>query len=440
MTDAALNAIAGAYIDYALCNTKYDLWDMNWYAEGPFWRRTSMRYSREYKTIPDYEIGNTKHGKTLEDTRDGTAHLLKSLLVYKETAQPCEMPRVDYLLAHVFNLNFRTRMLMGERFSYDEVTRGLYGLTAPTYDFAKFDAAVREMGAALPGPEGDLEKIRHFLDKTRIPKDKLLKVMTELTKNFHDMTIERLPETPPYSLMRTRVKELPEGMVFLSLLFGYDYERVSYERNYNLNYDWTVEKAVECIGHECEPGHIYHFLKRTQSFIDTCFPEMSIFPQHCESSAFWEGSARRSIYMCFDNSMEKLAEFERDVVFEAAGLDKGLAGLMPLWHKFIDISNYGKLEASRKVWDGKWSQTEAAAFLEKYMFVEPGRGMAMVKGFANADAGHFVAHDYARDVVGDYFERETGGDVPAQWKLYEKLCTSHFSVPGMLDGTFHIDF
>ncbi len=49
--------MAQQLVDLTLCKTRYDAWDLQWYTEGPFWRRTSMRYSREYKIIPDYEIG-----------------------------------------------------------------------------------------------------------------------------------------------------------------------------------------------------------------------------------------------------------------------------------------------------------------------------------------------------------------------------------------------
>ena len=63
MSEAVLNALAQRLVEMTLSKTRYDLWDLQWYTEGPFWRRTSMRYSREYKIIPDYEIADAKHGK-----------------------------------------------------------------------------------------------------------------------------------------------------------------------------------------------------------------------------------------------------------------------------------------------------------------------------------------------------------------------------------------
>ena len=62
MTEAILNAYAQRFHDMTLCKSREDPWDLEWYTEGPFWRRTDMRYSREYKIIPDYEIADAKHG------------------------------------------------------------------------------------------------------------------------------------------------------------------------------------------------------------------------------------------------------------------------------------------------------------------------------------------------------------------------------------------
>ena len=91
MTEAALNALANQYLDLTLCKSRYDDLDIQWYTEGPFWRRTSMRFSRDYKILPDYEIADAKHGKTLKDILDESEYLLKSLNRYKETADQEEM-------------------------------------------------------------------------------------------------------------------------------------------------------------------------------------------------------------------------------------------------------------------------------------------------------------------------------------------------------------
>ena len=96
MSEAALNAMAQQYLDLTLCKSRYDDIDIQWYTEGPFWRRTSMRFSRDYKILPDYEIADLKHGKTLEDILDESQHLAENLKLFEKTAPPEQLQRTGY--------------------------------------------------------------------------------------------------------------------------------------------------------------------------------------------------------------------------------------------------------------------------------------------------------------------------------------------------------
>ena len=433
MSESVLNNYAQIYVDLLLNKSRYDQWDMNWFTEGPFWRRTSMKFSRTYKTIPDYEIGNLKHGKSLTDIVSDAAQLEKDIAAYARTASQEEKVRVQYLVEHSHQLSVRARLLAGEQMPYDEMTRELYCLVAPRREERAFARALEDMGTALPGVGSAAEKIARFRQQIRIPREHLLRVCREVARTFHDMSRQHM-DIAENNMPRIRVRELPGSMQFLSVLFGYDYDRIEYERNFNLNYPWTVDNLVECIAHECEPGHLVYFEKRTKAFIDTGWPEMSVVSQHTASNAFSEGAARHAITMCFDNDLEKMRDYEREVVFAGAGLDKGLAEVMPQWHRFCETAGYGKLEATRNLWDGVWTKEEAGAFLERYSFNDLGTGVETLER-APDDAGHFTAHDYARDVVRAYFN-DVAPTIAEQWKLYEDLCGDDFSMAGIADHSY----
>jgi hypothetical protein len=358
--------------------------------------------------------------------------------LYEKTARPDEMQRIDYLIDHVENLHTRTSLLLGEKMPYDIMTDKMYGLVTPAYDYKKFDDIADELKQALPGSGSVQEKIWEFRHKITVPPEKLLKVMKDCTQAFHDISVQRMNITGN-SMPRVRVRELPSpSMEFLSILFGYDYNHLEYERNFNLRFAWTADHVVECIGHEMEPGHLTYYEKRTQTMIDTCWPEMAVVSLYSSSSAFTEGSARYVIDLCFDRSMDKKIDFEREYIFRNAGLDLGLTQLMPLWHRYSEIAGYGKLEASRNVWDGIWTLEEALEFLKKYAFVDKNADVAYVEHLA-ADMGHFTYHDYARDVIRDYFNA-VADTVDDQWRFYERLCCAHMSMRGMQDKTYRIDF
>ena len=134
MSETMLNTLAQDYLDLTLSKSRYDEIDIQWFTESPFWRRTSMRYSREYKILPDYEIGDLKHGKSLRDILDESENLIGLLKAYRATAQEQELARIDYIIDHVTSVHVRAQLLSGQTMSYDEMTDGLYGLVAPEYD------------------------------------------------------------------------------------------------------------------------------------------------------------------------------------------------------------------------------------------------------------------------------------------------------------------
>ena len=169
-------------------------------------------------------------------------------------------------------------------------------MSAPAYDHSRFDRLLEDARNALPGSGSALERIQTFRRSIRIPREHLLKTVQAVGQSFHDMSRAHM-DIAENNMPRFRVRELSGRMQFLSVLFGYDYDRIEYERNINLTYPWTVDSLVECIAHECEPGHLVYFEKRTKAFIDTCWPEMSIVSQHTSSNAFSEGAARQAILL-----------------------------------------------------------------------------------------------------------------------------------------------
>ncbi len=432
MSETTLNYLAKEYLELTLCKSRVDDIDIQWYTEGPFWRRTDMRYSRDYKILPDYEIADAKHGRTLEDILDESGHLMDFLALYEKTSRPDEADRIRYLKDHVRALRMRTRSLLGEHPRYDEMTKELYGMTAPAADCGMFDAVLSDVAAALPGPADAAHRIWALRERLRLPVDRVVPVLTQVTQAFHDMACANMHLTGN-SMPRVRGYYYPNAeMEFLSILFAYDYNHLEYERNMNLNYPWTVDRVMECIGHEMEPGHLTFYEKRTQKYIDTCRPEMAVVSQHSPASAFSEGAARVMIDVCFHDSAEEKTDFEREMIFVPGGLDAGLAELMPLWHRYCEIGGYAKLEATRNMWDGVWDRAEAAAFLKKYALIPEDTQPEDVGAYLYPDQGHFVAHDYARDVVRAYF-RQKAPSIGGKWALYEELCGGYMFMDDMED-------
>lgn len=428
-----LNFLAQEYVDLTIAKEKHERsTDVYWYTPQPFWKREDMNFSREEKTLMEPLMDKKSEGRTLNDILDESDFLISCLELYKKKAKSEEIDRINYLIDHTISLKTRTLILLGEKMSYDYMSDKLYNIVAPKFDYSKFDEIVKELDNTLPGKGSTAEKVLNFRRNILVPRDKLPRTLTKVTQEFHDFAVKNM-DISKNNMPRLGFKNL-NGLPFLTIFYGYCYDRFEYFRYLGLDYPYTVDKIMEVIGHEMEPGHLTYFEMRMKAFIDTSYPEMSIIAQHAPSSAFSEGSARRSVYMCFDNSMEKTIDFEREIIFELGGLDKDLCGCMDVWHRFMDISNYGKLEVERNLWDGVWTKEEAAKFLEKYLIADPGKGSDMVNNFPEDD-GHFVCHDYGRDVVGEYFSFITES-TDEQWKIYQKLCKSHMSMRGIKDKSY----
>ena len=117
-----------------------------------------------------------------------------------------------------------------------------------------------------------------------------------------------------------------------------------------------------------------------------------------------------------------------------AGLDLELVKYMKLWHEFINIAGYAKLEVTRNITDGIWSKFEGLSFLKKYGFIESSADETEIEEMLS-DAGHYVCHDFSRDTITKYFESkcESAGE---KWELYELMCCSHMSMKRIADGTY----
>ena len=435
MSVSTLNFLAQEYVDLTIAKEKHEKsTDVYWYTPQPYWKRESMDFSRNEKTLMEPLMDKKSEGRTLKDILDESEFLISCLELYKKTAKPEEIDRVNYLIVHTISLRTRVLILMGDNISYDDMTNNCYNLIAPVYDYSRFDEILKELDDTLPGSGSLSDRVLDFKRKILVPRDKLPRTLTAVTQEFHNFAVNNM-DVSKDNMPRLGFKNL-NGLPFLTIFYGYCYDRFEYFRYLGLDYPYTVDKIMEVIGHEMEPGHLTYFEMRLKTFIDTSYPEMSVIAQHAPSSAFSEGSARRSVYMCFDNSMDKLIEFEKDVIFDLGGLDKGLCKYMPVWHKFMDISNYGKLEVERNIWNGVWSKDKAGKFMERYLIAEPGKGAEMLDHFPEDD-GHFVCHDYARDIVGEYFS-SVAESTEEQWKLYHKLCKSHMSMRGIKDKTYEV--
>ena len=77
--------------------------------------------------------------------------------------------RHRYLRTQLGSMVGRTRMLQGERFSFDEEARLLYDAAPPTFAPAHFDSLLARLDSILPGPGPLAARYQRFRDAVTIP-------------------------------------------------------------------------------------------------------------------------------------------------------------------------------------------------------------------------------------------------------------------------------
>jgi len=425
-----LDFYAKQYVELTMVKQRYDPIDVYFFVDRPFWKRETLNFNHEYKFAPGTPVPEYP-ARSLEQILAEARILLEQLKAYRPNAVDTnEEMRCDFLIEHTANLIMRTRVLLHEKVGYDEMTADCYGLVAPQFDYRKFDDIMAELNDALPAGGSLADRILAFRNKTIIPRSGIPAVNDYAVKFFHDSAVRNMGLRDE-NLPRLRYRDL-NGTEFRQVLFGWDYDRFDWERTTALDYPYDLDTMISVACHETDPGHFTFLTFRCMAMVDHCYPELGLNPQYSPSGAFIEGAARMGIELTLDTE-EKYIGFERQMM-EIAGMDTDIAKCLPVWNRYLVLGGYGKLEAQRNVWDGRWTKDEAIRFLEKYCFLEPGKG-AQQFDHMSEDDGHFTSHDFARDVVRDYMDAKCS-TLKEKWDMFSICCQVPISMKGIQDKSF----
>ena len=424
-----LDYLAKEYVELTMVKQRYDLDDVYFFVDRPFWKRDSLNFSHEYKFAPGTPVPEYP-ARSLNNILVEAERLLECLKSYRATVGTEEEMRNDYLIEHTENLVMRTRVLLGEKMPYDEMTEKCFGLVSPKFDVAKFDNIISDLSNVLPLGGSIPDRIAAFRAKTIIPREGLPASMNMAVKFFHDSAVKNMGMRDE-NMPRLRYREL-HGTDFRQVLFGWDYDRFDWERTTGLDYPYDLALLISVACHETNPGHLTFLAFRCMAMVDNCFPELGLNPQYSPSGAFIEGAARMGIHLTLD-TVEKYTDFEKEIL-NTAGMDTGISECLPVWNEYLRLSGFGKLEAQRNVWDGIWTREEATSFLKKYSFVDSAMNSADFDKLSE-DAGHFTSHDYSCEVVREYLEAKCG-TVKGKWDMLTKMFQVPISMKGIANKTF----
>ncbi len=320
--------------------------------------------------------------------------------------------RRAYLVGQTRALAFRTRMLMGERFSFDEESQGLYDAVAPRFDEAHFQAIIDDLAALLPGEGGLAARRSTYQARFEIPRERLDAVFRAAIDECERRTERWIGLPPDESFTLEYVNDKSWS--------GYNWFQGRSRSLIQINTDLPIyiERAIKLACHEGYPGHhVYNSLLEAELLRDRGWVEFSIFPLFGPSGLIAEGSANYGVKLAFPDA-ERI-EFEKRVLFPLAGLDAAEADNYYAIKRLTDRLAYADNEAARRYLDGEITRDQAEAWLVRYGLYAPERAAQRVRFFDQYRA-YVINYNLGEDLVAAFVERD-GGDASSRWLRFTRL-------------------
>ena len=392
-----MNALAERYARIVLAVGEHDRDYVDAYYGPPEWRD---EVKAERLTLPEISA----RASALADDIAAAAP--------PSTAEEMTRLRHQYLARQLEAVRARVSMLMGARLRFDEESRALYDAVAPTHSEADFAGILAALDSALPGSGSVGERYEHFRGRFAIPRERLDAVFTTAIDSCRARTRQHIALPPDE---RFKVEYVTNKN-----WSGYNWYQGEYHSLIQVNTDLViyVDRAIDLAAHEGYPGHhVYNALLEKHLLRDRGWMEFSVYPLFSPQSLIAEGTANYGIEVAYPRA-ERL-EFERDVLFPAAGLDASMAAHYYDVLALADRLSYAGNEAARRYINGEIDADGAAEWLVTYGLYSRPRAEQRVR-FIEQYRSYVINYNLGKDMVAAYIESR-GGD---RWQEFARLISS----------------
>jgi len=338
---------------------------------------------------------------------------------------PIEKLRHSSLTKQLTAVQCRILLLSGATLSFDEESQRLYDAVAPAFSEQHYKELLKELDGLLSGTGNVSERLERYKQSFVIPKNKLDAVFKAAIAEGRRRTLEHIQLPSSESFTVEYVNNKPWS--------GYNWYKGNCFSVIQVNTDLPIfiDRAVDLACHEGYPGHhVYNMLMEKNLFRERKWMEFSVYPLFSPQSLIAEGSANFGIEVALPGNDR--VQFERAVLFPAAGLDPSRAEGYYRIQSVKGKLDYAGNESARNYLDGKWSKEDAVDWLVNYGLYSPERARQRV-GFIERYRSYVINYNLGQDMVRAYIEKR-GGDTanrPVRWKLFEELLSQPHS-PGDL--------
>jgi len=396
-----MNSLAEQYVRLVLAVGQHDADYVDAYYGPPEWRKEA-----EGRKLPLTEIASR------------AAALSRDLAVASQTPAGDEMAQLrrQYLTRQLDALRARVSMLTGTKLRFDEESKALYDATAPTHTEADFADVLAQLQSKLPGNGPLIDRYDAFRSRFVIPRERLDAVFKAAIDGCRSRTLQHITLPPGESF----TVEYVTGKSWS----GYNWYQGNYRSLIQVNTDLPiyVDRAIDLACHEGYPGHhVYNVLLEKNLLRDRGWIEFSVYPLFSPQSLIAEGTANYGIEVAFPPA-DRL-QFERRVLFPAAGLNPDNAAQYYDVMALVDKLSYAGNEAARRYLDGKIDAKAAADWLEKYGLYSRLRAEQRVR-FVDQYRSYVINYNLGKDMVAHYIDARAGTDAARRWAAFTELLSS----------------
>jgi len=398
---STMDTIAEQYVKLVLALGQHDADYVDAYYGPPDWKKAA-----ESSKVDLTAIGSK------------AAELVSALAREREPAGEMERLRRHYLQRQLSALAARVRMLKGEKLSFDEESRALYDAVAPTQPESHFQDILDRLEKSFPGSGPLVERYDAFRRNFVIPREKLDAVFQRAIQACRERTSQHmtLPADEHFTVEYVTGKSWS----------GYNWYQGGFRSLIQVNTDLPIyiDRAVDLACHEGYPGHhVYNALLEKHLVKDRGWIEFTVYPLFSPQSLIAEGTANFGIEVAFPG--RERVEFERSVLFPAAGLDPSRAAEYYEVQALVEELAYAANEAARRYINGQIDGAAAARWLERYALMPHDRATQRVR-FFDQYRSYVINYNLGKDMVRRYIESRGGTpDKPAKrWEEFEKLISS----------------
>jgi hypothetical protein len=326
--------------------------------------------------------------------------------------------RARWMTSQLIAYSRRINIFTQKYHSFDEESKDLFGVVAPSYPESHYQALVAKLDSLLPGTGSVNSRFEKLANQFIIPKAKVDTVFKTAIAEARKRTLAhyKLPANENFTL------EYVTGKPWS----GYNWYQGNYQSKIQISIDMPIfiERAIDLACHEGYPGHhVYNMLLEKNLYHDKKQVEISLYPLFSPQSLIAEGSANYGIEVAFPGTEKN--KFVKEVLLPLAGLDGTNTDLYFQALALRAQLAYARNEVARGIVNNTMSETEVMKWLTNYGLREKTLASKDIN-FIKKYRSYVINYNYGQDLVKDYIESKggTAGNTAKRWELFEWLLSN----------------